>query len=180
MSWSSKNANSCNAYGGWSGNKAPTGSESISNLTKSTYYALICSNDADFDSDSVNVFISAIAPVSPFIADDDSLISPDSEAASTDSSLVFGGMVTNVSPCTIPLQNNSIQLFSSEEGRLVRFIWKMGESQLEEVLGLMDYVPSGIPEVGMWLLGELSGEEGECYGAGGPGKIIKFAGYGFK
>lgn len=170
LSWISENANSCNAYGGWSGNKSPVGSELISNLTKSTYYALTCSGDAGSDSDSVNVFVSAIIP------DSGDTLTPDTL---TPEAGAFGGLVTNVSPCTNPLRNNSIQLLSPKEGKLARYIWKMGESQLQNVLGEEgEYVPFGIPEVGMWLLGEL-GEEVECYGAGGPGKLIKWTGYGF-
>lgn len=186
LSWTSKNANSCNAYGGWSGNKFPVGSELISNLTESTYYALTCSGDASFASDSVNVFVSE----GGFISDATSTISetpetpdtltPGAEIDVATGNETFGGMVTNRSECSIPPQNYSIQLLSPQEGRLVRFIWTMGTSQLQNVLQEKgNYVPFGIPETGMWLLGEL-GDRADCWGAGGPGKVILFANYGFK
>ena len=42
LSWSSTNATSCTASGGWSGTKAPTGSESTSALTTTTLFNLTC------------------------------------------------------------------------------------------------------------------------------------------
>ncbi|MEK7555546.1 MAG: peptidoglycan-binding domain-containing protein [Patescibacteria group bacterium] len=175
LSWTSRNVSSCNASRDWLGEKSLDGSESISNLTEYRYYTLTCSGDAGSVSDSVSVYISSIAsPTYPASSDD--------KTASSEENQTFGGMVTNVSPCTIPPRNNSVQILGKEGGR---FIWKMGESKLENALtaifGSKDtttYAPYTIPEVGMWLIGEL-GEKVDCYGAGGPGKVIIFAEFDF-
>jgi hypothetical protein len=42
LTWTSTNATSCTASGGWSGAKAPSGSQSTSALTTRTSYSLIC------------------------------------------------------------------------------------------------------------------------------------------
>lgn len=43
LNWSSTNAASCAASGGWSGSRAPSGSETIGGLTASTTFTLECS-----------------------------------------------------------------------------------------------------------------------------------------
>ena len=43
LTWSSTNATSCTATGGWTGAKATSGNETFSNLTANTMYSLQCS-----------------------------------------------------------------------------------------------------------------------------------------
>jgi hypothetical protein len=43
LTWTSSNANSCTASGGWSGSKSISGSLTLSNLTSSRTYTLSCS-----------------------------------------------------------------------------------------------------------------------------------------
>lgn len=45
LSWSSSNATSCSASGGWSGGKALSGSETVGPLNQDTSYTLSCSGD---------------------------------------------------------------------------------------------------------------------------------------
>src|SRR5690606_8921330 len=42
LTWSSSNATSCTASGGWSGSKPTSGSETINNITTSTTFSLQC------------------------------------------------------------------------------------------------------------------------------------------
>jgi len=55
LSWSSDNTNSCQASGGWFGQKSISGSENISNLTNSVTYTIACTGVGDTASDSVTV-----------------------------------------------------------------------------------------------------------------------------
>jgi hypothetical protein len=63
LTWTSSNANSCNASGAWSGTKSLTGSETISNLNVGNYtFTLTCTGPSGSASDSVNVRINANMP----------------------------------------------------------------------------------------------------------------------
>jgi hypothetical protein len=56
LTWTSSNANFCSASGAWSGSKALTGSETISNLAVGNYtFTLTCTGSSGSVSDSVNV-----------------------------------------------------------------------------------------------------------------------------
>jgi len=59
LSWTSTNANSCNASGSWSGTKGLSGSESTGNLTSDKTYTLSCTGDSGNASDSVIINIRA-------------------------------------------------------------------------------------------------------------------------
>ena len=59
LSWSSVNANSCTASGGWSGSKSLSGSQTITNLTSSKTYTITCEGSGGTDSDSVTVYVGA-------------------------------------------------------------------------------------------------------------------------
>jgi hypothetical protein len=59
LSWSSSNATSCSASGGWSGAKALSGSESISAIANSASFSLNCSGTGGTVSRSVTVTVSA-------------------------------------------------------------------------------------------------------------------------
>jgi uncharacterized repeat protein (TIGR01451 family) len=55
LTWNSSNANYCSAFGDWSGSKAVSGSEFISNLISSKTFTLSCSGPSGSASDSVTV-----------------------------------------------------------------------------------------------------------------------------
>jgi len=57
LSWTSSNANSCSASGGWSGTKATSGSESTGNLTSAHSYTITCSNSCGSAADTVTVYV---------------------------------------------------------------------------------------------------------------------------
>jgi hypothetical protein len=57
LTWTSSNANSCTASGGWSGSKSISGSLTLTNLTSSKTYAITCSGPGGTDSDSVTVYV---------------------------------------------------------------------------------------------------------------------------
>jgi uncharacterized repeat protein (TIGR01451 family) len=60
LTWTSSNANSCTASGGWSGSKSISGSLTLSNLTSSKTYTLSCSGPGGTDSDSVTVYVQTL------------------------------------------------------------------------------------------------------------------------
>gem|GEM_PF-738511 len=53
--WTSDNADSCKASGGWSGTKSTSGSEIVGDFTGSKTFKIICTGDAGSDSDSVTI-----------------------------------------------------------------------------------------------------------------------------
>jgi hypothetical protein len=60
LNWSSSNATLCQASDGWSGMKGVNGSETITNLTQSTTFALTCSGDNGSVAEQVRVTVSSI------------------------------------------------------------------------------------------------------------------------
>jgi hypothetical protein len=62
LSWSSTNATSCTASGGWSGSEPASGSASTGPVSTSTTYTLSCSGPGGNASQSVTVSVSAPAP----------------------------------------------------------------------------------------------------------------------
>jgi hypothetical protein len=65
LTWSSTNASSCNASGGWSGAKPLSGSQSTGNLTTNTMFMLTCTGTAGSASQSATVSITATTPPPP-------------------------------------------------------------------------------------------------------------------
>ncbi|MEQ1802478.1 MAG: thrombospondin type 3 repeat-containing protein [Gammaproteobacteria bacterium] len=57
LTWSSTNATSCTASGGWSGAKSTSGSQSTGNLTATTTYTLTCTGVGGSASQSVTVVV---------------------------------------------------------------------------------------------------------------------------
>jgi hypothetical protein len=57
LSWSSSNANSCEASGGWSGNKATNGSENVGALSNSTSFSLGCTGSGGTQVATMNVTV---------------------------------------------------------------------------------------------------------------------------
>ena len=71
LTWSSTNATSCTASGGWSGSKATSGSQSITNITSTATYTLTCTGTGGSGSNSATVTVTGgggtnpPAPVTP-------------------------------------------------------------------------------------------------------------------
>ena len=63
LNWSSKNANSCSATGGWNGTEATAGSASTPALTSTTRFTLTCTGSGGTAAQSATVTVSAAAPV---------------------------------------------------------------------------------------------------------------------
>ena len=59
LSWNASNASTCTASGGWSGNFATSGSQTISALTADTGFTLTCSGAGGSASDAVSITVSA-------------------------------------------------------------------------------------------------------------------------
>ena len=57
LTWTSNNADSCTASGGWSGSRSTTGSSIESSLTANKTYIVTCSGAGGIASDSVNVTV---------------------------------------------------------------------------------------------------------------------------
>jgi len=66
LSWSSANATSCMASGGWSGNKGTSGSQVIDSLQANTTFNISCTGTGGTDTDSVS--ISVVDPVLPTLS----------------------------------------------------------------------------------------------------------------
>ncbi len=62
LSWSSSNAASCTASGGWSGGKSTGGSESVGPLTQTTSFTLNCTGAGGSASDTAVVTVTAGGP----------------------------------------------------------------------------------------------------------------------
>ena len=60
LTWSSTNATSCLALGGWTGSRESAGSASISNLAASTTYTLTCTGAGGSSSQSATVTVGAL------------------------------------------------------------------------------------------------------------------------
>lgn len=58
LTWTSQNADACSAAGGWSGNKATTGNESVGPVDQNLNFTLTCTGNAGSASDSVSVAVS--------------------------------------------------------------------------------------------------------------------------
>ena len=59
LTWSSTNATSCTASGGWSGTKATSGTQSLSNLTSTATYTLTCTGTGGSANQSATVTVTA-------------------------------------------------------------------------------------------------------------------------
>ncbi len=63
LSWSSANATSCSASGGWSGTKATSGQQLTAHLTADTTFVLVCSGAGGSTSAATTVAVSAVPSV---------------------------------------------------------------------------------------------------------------------
>jgi hypothetical protein len=92
LSWSSSNATTCSAAGGWSGTKATSGSQSTGALTANTTFTLSCSGDGGTASDSVVVAVTQPAPAVTLSAN------PTTVASGGSTQLTWSS--TNATSCT--------------------------------------------------------------------------------
>ena len=67
LTWSASNTTTCTAFGGWSGTKAASGSESVS-PTQTTTYVLSCTGEGGSVSASVSVDVSSVVNQPPVLA----------------------------------------------------------------------------------------------------------------
>ncbi len=91
LTWSSTNATSCTASGGWSGSELTIGSESTSGLLATTKYTLACAGTGGTASQSVTVTVPAV-PIVSLSA------SPTSIASGGSSTMTWSS--TNATSCT--------------------------------------------------------------------------------
>ena len=93
LTWSSTNATSCTASGGWSGSKPINGSESTGPLSATATYALDCVGDGGNVSKNITVTVSA--PPAPTLT---LAANPLSIQAGESSTLTWSS--TNATSCT--------------------------------------------------------------------------------
>lgn len=94
LSWSSTNATGCTASGhtAWSGSKATSGSQTLSNLTADATFSLSCTGNGGTTMQSVSVTVAPPAPTLSFSA------SPTAVAANGSTTLTWDS--TNATSCT--------------------------------------------------------------------------------
>jgi hypothetical protein len=98
LTWSTANAASCSASGGWSGTQASSGSKSVGPLTANTTYTLTCTNSSGVStskSATVSILSSTPPPPAPTVSIS---ASPASVASGAASSLTWSS--TNATACT--------------------------------------------------------------------------------
>src|SRR3989344_745280 len=66
--WSSINATSCYASGGWSGNKATSGNQSTGSLFSNTTFGITCNNSSGSTTDSITVSVAPQSVSNPTVS----------------------------------------------------------------------------------------------------------------
>ena len=94
LTWSTGNANSCNASGGWSGSKGTNGNESVGPLTQTQTFTLSCSNADGSTSRSVTVNVQSAAPA-PTVS-----ISADPTSITSGQTSTLSWSSTNANSCS--------------------------------------------------------------------------------
>lgn len=93
LTWSTTNATSCTASGGWTGAKATSGTENSAALTANTSFTLTCSGSGGSGSASASVTVTA--PVLPTVT-----LTANPTAVTTGSSTNLTWSSTNATTCT--------------------------------------------------------------------------------
>ncbi len=93
LSWSTADADSCQASNAWSGSRAVAGSESVGPLTSDSTFTLECSNAQG--STSTSVTVSVAAPGAPTVS-----LSADSNSVPRDSSVMLSWSSQNTDSCS--------------------------------------------------------------------------------
>ena len=94
LNWSSANATSCTASGGWSGTKTLSGSEARTGLAATTTYALTCTGAGGTAVQSVTVTVAA-GPTPPTVS-----LSATPTTVTSGSSSTLSWTTTNATACT--------------------------------------------------------------------------------
>lgn len=96
LTWSTTNATACTASGGWSGSKATSGTQSLTNLTSSQAYTLTCTGAGGSANKSVTINVTTSqtvpAPTVTFTSDKSSMTSG--------SNATLTWSTTNATSCT--------------------------------------------------------------------------------
>ncbi|MEO7387371.1 MAG: DUF4038 domain-containing protein [Gammaproteobacteria bacterium] len=92
LSWTTANAASCTASGGWTGNRATSGATGTGNLSSTTGFTLACTGPGGSSSQTVTVTVTPPAPTVTLSAN------PTSVASGTSSTLTWS--TTNATACT--------------------------------------------------------------------------------
>ncbi len=87
LTWTSTNANSCYATGGWTGTKTTNGSYSLGGLTTTKTYTITCSGNGGTASDSVSVYVTSMP-------DPDPVYAPTVNLTINDNSIPYNGNAT--------------------------------------------------------------------------------------
>lgn len=93
LTWTSNNATSCSASGGWNGSKSTSGSETINGITADTTYTLTCSGPGGNATDSFSIGV--IQPPAPIVN-----LSGDPAAVEYDGSVTLSWDSSNTTDCT--------------------------------------------------------------------------------
>lgn len=95
LSWSATNATSCTASGGWSGSRAPAGSQSIAVAVGSTTFTLSCTGAGGSISRSATVNASSTSVPAPVVS-----FATNAGTVAVGSSVTLSWSATNASSCT--------------------------------------------------------------------------------
>jgi hypothetical protein len=98
LTWSSTNATSCTASGGWTGNRAVSGTLGVGPLSATTTYSLNCTGTGGSISRSATVTVSAAPPPPPPTPTVNLSASPTSVASGGSTQLTWSS--TNATSCT--------------------------------------------------------------------------------
>jgi hypothetical protein len=98
LTWSSTNATSCTAGGGWSGSMATSGNQSVGPLTATTSFSLSCTGSGGSVTKSVSVTVSGSPPPPPVAPTVTLSASPATINANDTSMLTWSS--TDASSCT--------------------------------------------------------------------------------
>lgn len=125
LTWNSTDATSCLASSGWTGAKAISGSETISNMVSSSFFTLSCTGPGGSDAKSVLVTVGAPpVPTCTFSASPTSITSGASatltwnttEATSASITPTVGSIALSGSTSVSPLADTTYQLSASGIG----------------------------------------------------------------
>lgn len=95
LQWSSTNATSCTASGGWTGTKATSGSQAVSGLTQSTSYTLACTGAGGTGQASATIAVTTAPATGPAL-----ILSASPTTVTSGSSSKLTWSATSGSSCT--------------------------------------------------------------------------------
>src|ERR1051325_7701906 len=110
LAWSSTNASACTANGAWSGTKATSGNQTISSISVTSTYGLICTGTGGSTTRSVTVSVNAPPPPAPTV----SLSAAPTTVAAGGSTLLTWSS-SNASSCTASGAWSGVKVTSGNE-----------------------------------------------------------------